>query len=85
MSPTHSTTLLHPLDTNEANCSIRTIISSINDEDWRQLLSQFDSQPDIMVLIQLCKEEEDKRRYEENKMKLKEYQVYCELQKNHPL
>ncbi|KAG0749091.1 hypothetical protein G6F57_005881 [Rhizopus arrhizus] len=85
MSPTHSTTLLHPLDTNDANCSRRTSISSINDEDWRQLLSQFDSQPDIMVLIQLCKEEEDKRRYEENKMKLKEYQVYCELQKNHPL
>ncbi|KAG1439469.1 hypothetical protein G6F56_012286 [Rhizopus delemar] len=80
--PTFPSTLLHPLDTQDDSCSRRTSISSINDDDWHQLLSQFDSQPDIMVLIQLCKEEEDKRRYEENKMKLKEYQVFCEMQKN---
>ncbi|KAG0742729.1 hypothetical protein G6F57_006457 [Rhizopus arrhizus] len=76
-------TLFHPLDTQDELMK-RTSISSINDEDWNQLISQFHSQPDIMVLIQLCKQEEDKRRYEENKMRLKEYEVYCELQKNHP-
>ncbi|KAG1438924.1 hypothetical protein G6F56_012468 [Rhizopus delemar] len=80
MSP--STTLLHPLDGQEESCSRRTSISSTDDESWNQLLSQFNSQPDIQILIQLCKEEEDKRRHEENKMRLKEYQVYYELQKN---
>ncbi|KAI9247871.1 hypothetical protein BY458DRAFT_59156 [Sporodiniella umbellata] len=83
MSPSNfSSTMLHPLDTQGDSCSRRTSISSINDDDWHHLLSQFDAQPDIMALIQLCKEEEDKRRFEENKMKLKEYQVFCEMQKS---
>ncbi|KAI8643813.1 hypothetical protein BD408DRAFT_138615 [Parasitella parasitica] len=52
--------------------------ASVN--NWCQLLSQFDSQPDIVQLIQLCKVEEDRRRQEESKMKMKEYQVICQMQ-----
>lgn len=48
--------------------------------NWNHLLSQFDSQPDIVQLIQLCKEEEDRRCQEETIMKIKEYQVYRQLQ-----
>ncbi|CEP13279.1 hypothetical protein [Parasitella parasitica] len=48
--------------------------------NWNQLLSQFNSQPDMVHLIQLCKIEEDKRRQEEYKMKMKEYQVICQIQ-----
>ncbi|CAO3620684.1 unnamed protein product [Mucor hiemalis] len=48
--------------------------------NWNRLLSQFHSQPDIMQLIQLCKEEEDRRCQEETIMKIKEYQVYRQLQ-----
>lgn len=82
---TTDTSLLHPLDMPEissSNSSRRTSISSIHEEEWSQLLSQFDAHPDILILIQQCKKEEDNRRHEETKMKLKEYQLYCELQKN---
>lgn len=51
-----------------------------NHNNWSHLLSQFDSQPDIVQLIQLCKEEEDRRCQEETIMKIKEYQVYRQLQ-----
>jgi hypothetical protein len=50
-----------------------------NANNWNQLLSQFDSQPDMVQLIQLCKAEEDRRRQEESKMKMKEYQVLHQL------
>ncbi len=53
---------------------------SHNNNNWNQLLSQFNSQPDMMKLIQLCKEEEDRRCQEETRMKLKEYQVMRQLQ-----
>lgn len=51
-----------------------------NANHWNQLISQFDSQPDMVQLIQLCKAEEDRRRQEESKMKMKEYQVLRQLQ-----
>ncbi|KAK4511587.1 uncharacterized protein ATC70_012803 [Mucor velutinosus] len=51
-----------------------------NASHWNQLISQFDSQPDMVQLIQLCKAEEDRRRQEESKMKMKEYQVLRQLQ-----
>jgi hypothetical protein len=53
---------------------------SMNPHNWDLLLSQFDSQPDMIQLIQMCKAEEDNRRLEETKMKLKEYQVLSQLQ-----
>ncbi|KAI7896870.1 uncharacterized protein EV154DRAFT_491062 [Mucor mucedo] len=51
-----------------------------NSHNWSHLLSQFDSQPDLIKLIQSCKEEEERRREEETKMKLKEYQVLRQMQ-----
>ncbi|KAI9487585.1 MAG: hypothetical protein EXX96DRAFT_553861 [Benjaminiella poitrasii] len=51
-----------------------------NTSYWNQLLAQFDSQPDMLQLIELCKAEEDRRRQEETKMKLKEYEVWRQLQ-----
>ncbi|GAN01407.1 hypothetical protein MAM1_0007c00840 [Mucor ambiguus] len=51
-----------------------------NTSHWKQLISQFDSQPEMVQLIQLCKAEEDRRRQEESKMKMKEYQVLRQLQ-----
>ncbi|KAI9252452.1 hypothetical protein BY458DRAFT_523040, partial [Sporodiniella umbellata] len=82
MSP--STTMLHPLDTEEESYSRRGSFSSSagDSEAWSQLLSQFNSQPDIRLLIEQCKEEEDRRREEETKMRWKEYQLYYyELQR----
>ncbi|KAI8384031.1 hypothetical protein BD560DRAFT_309598, partial [Blakeslea trispora] len=62
-----------------------SISSDLSDQeqaftDWHQLLSQFHSQPEMIQLIELCKIEEDRRRQEETKMKLKEYQVMSQLQ-----
>lgn len=54
---------------------------SMNHHNWNLLLSQFDEQPDILQLIQMCKAEEDNRRLEETKLKLKEYQVLNQLQR----
>ncbi|CAO3647504.1 unnamed protein product [Mucor fragilis] len=51
-----------------------------NASHWNQLISQFDSQPDMVQLIKLCKAEEDRRRQEESNMKMKEYQVLRQLQ-----
>lgn len=51
-----------------------------NNHNWSHLLSQFDSQPDLIKLIQSCKKEEERRRQEETKMKLKEYQVLRQMQ-----
>jgi hypothetical protein len=86
--------LQHPLDTTPTTVptmtfSRRTSISSdISEEEsidnnrnnWSQILSQFDSQPDMMQLIQLCKQEEDKRRQEETSLKVKEDKVLRQLQ-----
>lgn len=95
MTPIPSyTSFLHPLETGFPERRRQTSISSdISDQDfepvkkcssnsnnWNHLLSQFDSQPDLIKLIQSCKEEEEKRCREENKMKLKEYQVWRQLQ-----
>ncbi|KAI8334077.1 hypothetical protein EDC96DRAFT_525642 [Choanephora cucurbitarum] len=90
MSPTVAyrpeTTFLHPLEVSHGLNKRRTSISSdLSDQeqtftDWHQLLSQFDSQPEMIQLIELCKIEEDRRRQEETKMKLKEYQVMSQLQ-----
>ncbi|KAL9557265.1 hypothetical protein PS6_001893 [Mucor atramentarius] len=76
-------TYLHPLETAagtfiERRSSCRRAKSNAN--HWNQLISQFDSQPDMVQLIQLCKAEEDRRRQEESKMKMKEYQVLRQLQ-----
>ncbi|KAI9333634.1 hypothetical protein BD770DRAFT_332986 [Pilaira anomala] len=51
-----------------------------NSNNWNHLLAQFDSQPDMIKLIQSCKEEEERRCEEETKMRLKEYQVFRQLQ-----
>jgi hypothetical protein len=53
---------------------------SMNPHNWNLLLSQFNAQPDMIQLIQMCKAEEENRRLEETKMKLKEYQVLSQLQ-----
>ncbi|KAI8984619.1 hypothetical protein BDF20DRAFT_399600 [Mycotypha africana] len=47
---------------------------------WDHLLTQLDLQPDLLQLIHLCKVEEDRRREEETKMKIKELQVLHQLQ-----
>ncbi|KAI7899598.1 uncharacterized protein BX663DRAFT_520669 [Cokeromyces recurvatus] len=51
-----------------------------NKNYWDQLLAQFDSQSDMAQLIQLCRTEEYRRQREETKTKLKEYQVWYQLQ-----
>lgn len=88
--------LQHPLDTtplnsytnNSRRASLCSDISEEDDEpgqqtpcnDWNDLLSQFNSQPDMIKLIQLCKQEEDKRRQEETSLLLKQDQVLRQLQ-----
>lgn len=44
------------------------------------LLSNLKLEPGLLQLIQSCKLEEERRKEEEAKTKLKEYQVLCELQ-----
>ncbi|KAL9537461.1 hypothetical protein MBANPS3_011753 [Mucor bainieri] len=89
----NNSTYLHPLET-AAGTFIERKNSYLSDQEpieptkransnashWNQLISQFDSQPDMVQLIQLCKAEEDRRRQEESKMKMKEYQVLRQLQ-----
>ncbi|KAI8882763.1 hypothetical protein K501DRAFT_285700 [Backusella circina FSU 941] len=51
-----------------------------NKNSWEQILSHFESQPDIQRLIQSCRIEEKKRHYEEARTKLKQYQVYYQIE-----
>jgi hypothetical protein len=47
---------------------------------WEQLLLRFESQPEIRHLIQSCRIEEQKRFYEETRTKMKQDQVYHQLE-----
>ncbi|KAI8875459.1 hypothetical protein K501DRAFT_289360 [Backusella circina FSU 941] len=64
----HNTDFIHPLDAVYTN------------KEWDNLLGQFESQPDLLKLIQICKIEEEKRFYEETRAKIKEYQVIHQLE-----
>lgn len=67
---------LHPLDT---TTTTTTITKEEETEDWNHLIANLQLEPDMLQLIELCKIQEEKRRQEETKMKLKEYQVLCQL------
>lgn len=66
---------LHPLDTTPTPDKK----TQENNKDWNNLISNLQLEPDMLQLIELCKLQEEKRRQEETKMKLKEYQVLCQL------
>ncbi|RCH89274.1 hypothetical protein CU098_002602 [Rhizopus stolonifer] len=84
--PETTPTFLHPLEVDHGifvdrrRVSISSDLSDPETTNWHHLLSQFNSQPEMVQLIELCKIEEDRRRQEETKMKLKEYQVMNQLQ-----